>query len=71
MLTIFVINCLLVSITIVIHYEMLLLLSKLIPSLTFKPRLRVVIGVYGTILAHVIEVWIFGIAFYLQQTLLD
>lgn len=60
----FVINCGLVATAVVIHYEMLRLLSVLIPRLQIKHRLRVLIGVFGTICAHVIEVCLFGLAFY-------
>lgn len=60
----FIINCTLVATAVVIHYEMLRLLSVLIPRLRIKHRLRVLIGVFGTICAHVIEVCLFGIAFY-------
>ncbi|MDD9889400.1 MAG: potassium channel family protein [Gammaproteobacteria bacterium] len=58
------INTLLVTAVVIIHYEMLRLLSKVIPKLQIKHRLRVVIGVFGTICAHIVEVWIFGLAFY-------
>jgi hypothetical protein len=30
-----------------------------------RHRVRVVIGVFGTICSHIIEVWIFRLAFYL------
>ena len=56
----------LVPITVVIHYEMLRLLWVYIPKLQMKHRVRVIIGVFGTICAHIIEVWIFGLAFYLM-----
>ncbi len=59
-----VINTFLVSAVVIIHYEMLRLLSTVIPKLQIKHRLRVVIGVFGTICAHIVEVWIFGLAFY-------
>ncbi|MEX0962673.1 MAG: potassium channel family protein [Pseudohongiellaceae bacterium] len=58
----------LVPITVVIHYEMLRLLWMYIPKLHMKHRVRVIIGVFGTICAHIFEVWIFGIAFYLMFT---
>tara|TARA_B110000858_G_scaffold50425_1_gene58355 strand:- start:1408 stop:1572 length:165 start_codon:yes stop_codon:yes gene_type:complete len=48
------INISLVAIAVVIHYEMLRLLSVLIPRLRIKHRLRVLIGVFGTICAHII-----------------
>lgn len=62
----FFINTLLVATVVVIHYEILRFLSILIPRLKIKHRLRVIIGVFGTICAHIIEVWLFGIAFYLM-----
>ncbi|MFT4886570.1 MAG: hypothetical protein ACJA2D_000729 [Pseudohongiellaceae bacterium] len=69
MLISFFINSLLVSIAVIIHYEVLRLLWVMIPKLiTIKHRLRVVIGVFGTICAHILEVWLFGIAFYLMLT---
>lgn len=56
----------LVALTVIIHYEMLRLLWIYIPRLKMKHRVRVIIGVFGTICAHIIEVWIFGLAFYLM-----
>lgn len=66
MFLIFVINTVLISAAVVVHYEILRLLSTIIPRLSVQHRLRVVIGVFGTILAHVIEIWMFGIAFFLM-----
>lgn len=66
MLIAFVIITLLVTLAVTIHYEMLRLLSIIIPRLKIKHRLRVVIGVFGTICAHFVEVWLFGLAFYLM-----
>ena len=57
---------LLVASAVVLHYEILRLLSIIIPKLKVKHRIRVVVGVFGTICAHIIEVWMFGIAFYLM-----
>ena len=62
----FLINTALVSMAVVVHYEILRMLSVIIPKLAVEHRLRVIIGVFGTICAHVIEVWIFGIAMYLM-----
>lgn len=58
------INCLVVSLTVLIHYECLFYLSKLVPKLPIKPRFRIVIGVFGSLIAHSIEVWIFALAYY-------
>ena len=64
MLTAALVNFALVATTVVIHYEMLRLLSIVIPRLRIKHRLRVLIGVFGTICTHVVEVCLFGLAFY-------
>jgi uncharacterized membrane protein len=66
MILTFAINMLLVSAAVVIHYEILRLLSTFIPKLSVQHRLRVIIGVFGTLVGHVIEIWMFGIAFYLM-----
>ena len=54
--------------TVVIYYQVLRLLWITIPKLQVRHRVRVIIGVFGTICAHLIEVWIFGLAFYLMIT---
>ncbi len=66
LLVAFIVNVFLVTAAVIIHYEILRLLSKLIPRLQVKHRLRVVIGVFGTICAHVVEIWLFALAFYLM-----
>ncbi len=60
----FFINIFLVASAVVIHYEILRLLSLIIPRLKIKHRLRVIFGVFGTICAHIVEIWLFGVAFY-------
>ncbi len=65
MLAFFLIITALVAVTVMIHYEMLRLLWVLLPKLQMKRRVRVILGVFGTLCAHLIEVWIFGVAFYL------
>jgi len=59
-------NTLLISTAVVIHYESLHLLSVLIPRLSLQHRLRVIIGVFGTLIAHILEIWLFGIGYYLM-----
>lgn len=55
---------LLVFVTVLIHYECLRLISLIIPKLKIQPRLRILIVIYGAFLAHTLEVWLFGIAYY-------
>jgi hypothetical protein len=66
MISTLLINTLLVTAAVGIHYEMLRLLAIVIPKLKIKHRLRVIFGVFGTICAHIVEVWLFGLAFYLM-----
>jgi hypothetical protein len=68
MILIYLINGLLISIALMIHYEVLMQLSKVCPNLNIKHRFRVLVGLFGAFIAHVIEVWIFGFAYYLLIT---
>ena len=66
MFVVFVINTAIVALTVMVHYEMLYHLSRLMPKLTIRYRFRVVIGVLGSLLAHIMEIWIFALAYYLM-----
>jgi len=63
-----VINGLLIAVAVVIHYEILRLLSVVIPTWPIQHRMKVVVGLLGALTAHVIEIWVFGIGFYLLVT---
>lgn len=64
MLLVTIINGFLVIAAVLIHYEMLQFISRFIPYLPFKPRFRIAIGVLCSLAAHVIEIWMFGLAYY-------
>ncbi len=65
MIATFIINGVLVSSATLIHYEALYWLSKLIPKLDIiKPRYRVAIGLFGSLCAHVIEIWLFAFGYF-------
>ncbi len=68
---IFIINSFLVALIVLIHYEMLRILSVSIPSLSIGYRLRVLCGVLGALTAHVMEVWVFGFGYYFVQAYTD
>ena len=57
----------LVALAVVIHYEMLRVLSGVIPKLRVFHRFKVVLGVFGMIFAHTVEIWLFGLAFYFMH----
>lgn len=65
MIKLFLINSVLVATAVLVHYEMLYRLSRLIPRLSFlKPRLRILVAVFGALIAHVMEVWLFAFAYF-------
>ena len=70
LLLVFIINTVLVFSTIVIHYEALFQLSKRL-SLTKKitPSYKVLICVFTIFLAHVVEIWLFGLGYYFSSQL--
>lgn len=61
-----IISSLIVAFAVVIHYEMLRQLSILIPRMSLKSRFRVLFGLFGALIAHIIEVLIFACGFYLM-----
>jgi hypothetical protein len=64
MIAAFIINSLLVTAAVLIHYEMLYRSSLLIPKLTIKHRYRVMFGIFGALIAHVVEIWMFAFAYF-------
>lgn len=50
-----------------IHYESLLQLSTFISKTKIRPRLRIVIAVFGTLIAHAVEIWIFAFCYFLMH----
>ncbi|MEX1667195.1 potassium channel family protein [Zhongshania arctica] len=64
----FIIICLInmgvISAAVLIHYETLFSLAKLLPRLG-NPRHRVLVALVGVLIAHTVEIWIFSVAYYL------
>lgn len=66
--TAFLINTAVVTVTMVIHYEALFWLSKKLPKLCqIRPRLQVLVGVLCVFVVHVMEIWLFALAFYFSS----
>lgn len=57
-------SSILVMLTVLVHYEVLHQLSRLLPHINIRPQFHIVIGVLGALMAHVIEIWIFAVGFY-------
>ena len=63
-MAIYLINSFIVALAVLIHYEMLLKLSTIIPGLRLWHRYRVLVGIFGALLAHVAEIWLFAFGYY-------
>lgn len=67
MVGVFLLNSLVVATCVIIHYEFLYRLSIWIPKLTIRHRTRIVLGVFGALIAHAAEVWVFAYAYYFMH----
>ena len=67
MIHVFLINTLLIASVVIVHYEFLYRVSVYIPTMNIKHRYRIVFGVFGALIAHAAEIWIFAIAYYLMN----
>jgi hypothetical protein len=54
-----------VALAVLIHYEGLRWMSARLKSLAGVRRRKVLFGVYGVILLHVLEIWVFGAALWI------
>ncbi len=57
-------NILVVALVVMMHYEFLYRLTLSIPKMSVPHRYRIVISVFGALIGHVVEIWIFGLAYY-------
>jgi hypothetical protein len=64
---VFLVNSLVIALTVMIHYEFLYRFTILMPRMRVRHRFRIVLGVFGALSAHAIEVWIFAISFYFMH----
>ncbi len=56
-----------VSVCVIFHYEVLVFLSYLARTRQFGLRRGVVIGVFGMLFAHVVEIMLFGVGYRLMH----
>ena len=54
-----------VTLAVLVHYEGLARLNRGLVQAHAQRRRKVLLGVYGVILLHVVEIWLFGLAFWL------
>ena len=53
--------------TIVIHYEALRLASLHLPDIPVRPRFRIIFAVLAAFAAHTIEVWLYGVVYWVMS----
>ncbi|MDX1519103.1 MAG: ion channel [Gammaproteobacteria bacterium] len=58
-------NIVIVSLCVMVHYEMLARISSVLPTLKIIPRIKILVGVLGALIAHIMEIWIFALGYYL------
>ena len=56
-----------VAFVVLLHYECLYHLTLLMPKMRVKYRFRLVLGVFGALLAHVVEVIVFGASYHFMH----
>lgn len=63
MATFYFINLFTIGLAVGIHYEALAWISSLLPGIDVPQRLRILIGLVVCLLAHIVEVWVFALAY--------
>lgn len=54
----------LVSLTVLIHYESLRLTANIIPKLNIPARTRIIVVIMGAFIAHIIEIHVYAAAYF-------
>lgn len=67
MLALFLANSAVIAIVVIIHYEFLYQFTQVMPRLRIRHRFRILLGVFASLTAHIIEVWVFGVAYYFMN----
>ena len=64
MMSFFLVTLFISGLAVAIHYEALAWISLRLPEIGVSQRLRILIGLVGCLLAHIVEVWIFAFAYH-------
>lgn len=66
MIFILVVTVILIMLTVGVHYQALYSISVFLERIQTAGRYKVMLGVLMALVAHFIEIWVFGIAYYLM-----
>lgn len=64
MISLVVINCIVVALVVGIHYEFLFYLTFFLNKLQIKNRFKLILGVFGALISHAIEIFIYGCVYF-------
>ena len=64
-----VVHIAIIALAVLVHYEFLKNISAIIPKMKVNHRLRILIGVFGALIAHSIEIFLFALAYYFAPVL--
>lgn len=64
MISAILINTMIIALVVSVHYEALHTLFVWAPKLPIPNRFRVVVAIFGVLIAHTIEIWIFAASYY-------
>jgi hypothetical protein len=57
----------LIATVVIVHYEFLIRASDIIPRLCQRHRPRILLGVLAALVAHSVEIWIFGLGYWFMH----
>ncbi|MEI8648059.1 potassium channel family protein [Paraglaciecola sp. Hal342] len=69
MIYILLINTLLVAAVVMLHYAFLHRIVRFLPKMKIRHSFRIVFGVFGALIAHICEIWIFALTYYVMHKL--
>lgn len=67
MISVFLINCAIVALVVGIHFEFLERLTRLLDKIKVERRLKIVVGVFGGLIAHAVEIITYGVLYYVMH----
>jgi len=67
MIAVLFLNILIVSFVVFVHYESLYFLALITPKIKVSHRYRILVAVFGCLIAHAIEIWFFAFAYYFMN----
>ena len=61
------INIIIVTLSVLIHYEFLYRATAAVPIMKIKHRFRIVAVVFIALIAHVVEIWLFALGYFFMN----